>query len=69
MRVLTLAAVILFLVVVPVSAAKITWTTAAAVTTISINLLDIKDSVKKTVKAWRATKKTTVKVIKKIGGK
>jgi hypothetical protein len=49
--------------------AKITWTTAAAVSTIAVNVLDIKTTVSKAVKAAKAVKKGTVKVVRKVKGK
>ena len=45
------------------------WTKAAAITTIAVNVLEIKTTVSKTVKAARAVKKTTVNVVKKVAGK
>lgn len=49
--------------------AKITWTTVAAVSTIAVNVLDIKTTVAKAVKAAKAVKKTTVKAARKVAGK
>lgn len=49
--------------------AKITWTTAAAVSTIAVNVLDIKTTATKAVKAAKAVKKGTVKAARKVAGK
>ena len=47
----------------------VNWTKVAAITTIAVNVLEIKATVTKAVKAARAVKTTTVKVVKKVGGK
>lgn len=65
MKRLTLA---LCFIVVPLPAA-ITWATAAAVSTIAVNVLDIKTTVAKAVRAAKAVKKGTVKVVRKVKGK
>ena len=49
--------------------AAITWTTAAAVSTIAVNVLDIKTTVSKAVKAAKAVKKGTIKAARKVAGK
>lgn len=49
--------------------AKVTLTEAAAATTIGLNLLEIRATTAKAVKAWKATKRVTVKAAKKVAGK
>jgi hypothetical protein len=62
------AAAILVFLAASVSA-RVTWTTAAAVSTIAVNVLDIKQTVSKAVKAAKAVKKGTVKAARKVAGK
>ena len=45
------------------------WTKAAAVTTIAVNVLEIKTTATKAIKAARTVRKTTVKAVKKVAGK
>ena len=58
---------VLLIVMVVLPAQAITWTTAAALTTITINVLDIKDNISKTVKAAHATKRAVKKTAKTLG--
>ena len=51
------------------ASAKVTVATVASVTTIAINVLEIKTTIRKARAAAAATKKVTVKVAKKIAGK
>ena len=65
-RALTLALVAALL---GVPAFAFNWTKAAAITTIAVNLIEIKSTAAKAIKAARAVKKTTVKAVKKVAGK
>ena len=49
--------------------AKVTAENIASVTTIAINVLEIKATIRKARAAARATKTVTVKIAKKIAGK
>ena len=51
------------------ASAKISVANVAAVTTIAINVLEIKTTIRKARSAAATTKKVTVKVAKKIAGK
>lgn len=44
-------------------------TEAAALTTITVNVLEIKSTSSKALKAWRAARKATAKIAKKAAGK
>ena len=47
----------------------VSWTKVAAITTIAVNLLEIKATTVKAIKAARAVEHTTVTVVKKVAGK
>ena len=51
------------------SAFKVDVTKLAAVTTITVNLLEIKTRIQQARTAAKAIKKTTVKVVKKVSGR
>ena len=51
------------------ASAKVTGSNVAAVTTIAINVLEIKATIRNARAAAKATKQATIKIVKKIAGK
>jgi hypothetical protein len=60
---------LIFVLALPFQAKVVTLANAAAVTTIAINVLEIKTTAAKAMAAARATKKTARKIVKKVSGK
>ena len=62
-----LAAVLLLSVAAPASTPN--WAKVAAASTIVVNVLDIKTTIGKSVKAWRAARRVAGKAARKVAGK